>query len=120
MQRAVELTDSGTQDLSSIVLTTSASRSSLLNTDTTNGLQPTIQSCSSAWAEAGISPAFTYTCGGTISTVLAPRPARTCPPARTTAGRIGAGRIVVNLMLVTALLAFLTLAVGPRCSPTAR
>ncbi|MEY2474135.1 MAG: spore coat-associated protein [Actinomycetota bacterium] len=73
MQRSVDLVDSGTVNLASITLTTTASPSSALDTDTTAGLQMVIDKCSTAWTEAGSSPAFTYTCGGTSSTVLASR-----------------------------------------------
>jgi hypothetical protein len=74
MQRAVDLQNTGTASLGSMTLTTSASPSSLLDTDTTNGLQLVIDSCSQAWTESGSSPAFTYTCGGTTATVLASHP----------------------------------------------
>src|SRR5262249_14759418 len=39
-----------------------------------NGLQMTITKCSVAWTESGSSPAYTYTCGGSTSTVLASTP----------------------------------------------
>jgi predicted ribosomally synthesized peptide with SipW-like signal peptide len=71
IQRSVDLINSGSLDLSSITLTTTASPSSLLDTDATNGLQMVIDKCSQAWTEAG--PPYTYTCGGTTSTVLASR-----------------------------------------------
>jgi spore coat-associated protein N len=72
--RAVQLTNAaGNQGLSSITLSTAASPSSLLDTDAVNGLQLTIQSCPTAWTEAGTSPAYTYTCTGTATTVLASR-----------------------------------------------
>lgn len=76
MQRAVTLTNSGTVDMlaSSVTLTTSATVSSLLNTDTTNGLQLVIDKCSVPWTEAGTAPAYTYTCSGTTSSVLAAAP----------------------------------------------
>lgn len=73
MQRSVNLTNGGTQDLASITLTTSATTSSLLDTDATAGLQMKIERCSVAWTESGVSPAFTYTCSGATSTVLAER-----------------------------------------------
>ncbi len=73
MQRSVDLNNSGAIDLASITLTTTASPSSLLDTDTTNGLQMVIDKCSVAWTEAGTSPAFTYTCSGTTTSVLASR-----------------------------------------------
>ncbi len=77
IQRAADLTNSsgsGGDPLSATVLTTTASPSSLLDTETANGLQMTIDKCSTAWTEAGTSPAYTYTCSGTTSTVLASRP----------------------------------------------
>jgi predicted ribosomally synthesized peptide with SipW-like signal peptide len=72
IQRSVDLTNSGSLDLASVTLTTTASPSSLLDTDTTNGLQMVIDKCSQAWTESG--PPYTYTCGGTTSSVLASRP----------------------------------------------
>jgi hypothetical protein len=73
MQRAINLTNSGNVNLSAITLTSSASVSSVLDTDATNGLQIVIDKCSVAWTEAGVSPAYTYTCGGTTTSVLASR-----------------------------------------------
>jgi spore coat-associated protein N len=71
VQRSVDLTNSGSLDLASVTLTTTAPTSSLLDTDATNGLQMVIDKCSQAWTEAG--PPYTYTCGGSTSTVLASR-----------------------------------------------
>ena len=69
LQRAVDLKNTGTVSLASITLTTTATTSSLLDTDVTNGLQLVIDKCSVAWTESG--PPYTYTCGGSTSTVLA-------------------------------------------------
>jgi len=71
MQRAIDLSYSGSISFASATLTTSASPSSLLDTDATNGLQIAIDKCSQAWTEAG--PPYTYTCGGSTSAVLASR-----------------------------------------------
>ena len=72
MQRAFTLAStSSTSDLATIKLTTTASTSSTLDTDATNGLQMVIDKCSIAWVEAGTSPAYTYTCAGTTTTILA-------------------------------------------------
>lgn len=71
LQRSVDLLNSGSLDLASITLTTTASPSSLLDTDATNGLQMTIDRCSVPWTESG--PPYTYTCGGSVTTVLASR-----------------------------------------------
>ena len=73
MQRSFDLTNSGSLDLASVTLTTTATVTSLLDSDATNGLQMVIDRCSVAWTESGTSPAFTYTCGGTTSSVVASR-----------------------------------------------
>ena len=73
IQRAVTLSNSGDQSLTSITLTTVASPSSKLDTDAGNGLQMKIDSCPVAWTEAGTAPSFTYTCSGTTTAVLASR-----------------------------------------------
>ncbi|MHB8465503.1 MAG: TasA family protein [Acidimicrobiales bacterium] len=73
IQRSFDLTNSGNQSLASVVATTTASPSSLLDTDAVNGLQMVIDKCSTTWTEAGVSPAFTYTCGGTTSSIVASR-----------------------------------------------
>lgn len=75
VQRAVTLSNAaGNQALASITLTTSALPTSKLDTDTTMGLQLTIDNCSVPWTEAGTSPAYTYTCSGTTTSVLASHP----------------------------------------------
>jgi spore coat-associated protein N len=72
IQRAFQLSNSGTIDLAGApTLTTTASPSSLLDTDATNGLQMVIDKCPVAWTESG--PPYTYTCSGSTSTVLASR-----------------------------------------------
>jgi spore coat-associated protein N len=74
IQRTADLINNGgssADNLSSILLNTTASPSSLLDTDATTGLQMAIDKCSVAWTEAGTAPAYTYTCSGTTSTVLA-------------------------------------------------
>ena len=71
MERAVDVINNGTLDMASVALATSATTSSLLDTDTTNGLQMVIDKCSVAWTESG--PPYTYTCGGSTSSVLSSR-----------------------------------------------
>jgi spore coat-associated protein N len=73
IQRSLDLSNTGSLDLASITLTTTATTSSLLDTDGTNGLQMKIERCSQAWTEGGSAPAYTYTCGGSTTTVLAQR-----------------------------------------------
>ena len=71
--RSFDLINGGTKTLSTIALTTTASVSSLLDTDATNGLHMVLQRCSVAWTESGSSPNFTYSCSGSTSSVLASR-----------------------------------------------
>ena len=71
IQRAVTLANTGTSNLAAVNLTTTASPSSLLDTDAVNGLRLKIDSCSVAWTAVAPTTAPTYTCGGTITTVLA-------------------------------------------------
>lgn len=72
-QGPVTLSNTGNQDLASLTLTTVASSSSKLDTDAVNGLQMSIDSCSTAWTPASTAT-DTYTCSGTTRTVLASRP----------------------------------------------
>ena len=71
IQRAVTLANSGTSNLAAVNLTTTASPSNLLTTDATNGLRLKIDSCSVAWTAVAPTTAPTYTCSGTVTTVLA-------------------------------------------------
>ena len=71
MQRALALTNTSSLALTDIKLSSNATVSSALDTDGTNGLQLTIDKCSVAWTEAGASPAYTYTCSGGTTSVLA-------------------------------------------------
>jgi predicted ribosomally synthesized peptide with SipW-like signal peptide len=89
IQRSVDLINQGTLDLASVTLTTSATSSSLLDTDTTNGLQMVIDKCPVAWTESG--PPYTYTCGGSTSSVLASRPVIGSNLALSNLGSLSAG-----------------------------
>lgn len=91
IQRAVTLTNDGNQDLSSLTLTTTAPVTSKLNTDTTLGLQLTIDSCSVPWTEAAAGTGYSYTCSGTTSSVVAARPVIGANTAMTAAKAVIAG-----------------------------
>jgi spore coat-associated protein N len=73
ISREVDLNSTGgTLANKEITLKFSASPSSLLDTDPTNGLQVSIQACSVAWKRTVVGsppPAFTYECTGTTSAV---------------------------------------------------
>ena len=74
VQRSFDLNNTGNQDLASLALTTSASPSSLLDSDGTNGLQMVIDRCADAWTEGGTAPAYTYTCPSGATTIVSSRP----------------------------------------------
>jgi spore coat-associated protein N len=91
VQRVATLSNAASnQNLSAITLTTAASPTSLLDTNTTMGLQVVVDACSVPWTEAGTAPAYTYTCTGTTTSVLASRSV------------IGANVALANLTSVTA------------------
>ncbi len=78
MTRAVDLVNDGTSALSSIILASTATTSSVLDTDPLNGLQLTLQSCPVAWTEGGTADAPTYTCSSTAgATTLGSGPVAT-------------------------------------------
>lgn len=104
IQRSVDLSSASTNvALASITLTTDATTSSVLDTDTSNGLQMTIDKCPGVgWVES-LSQPYTYTCAGTTSTVLASRPviganiALANLAAQTTAGSTDHLRVTLTL-----------------------
>lgn len=77
LQRGFGLRNNGSLDMASITLGISATSSSALDTDATNGLEVKIDKCSAAWVEVGVSAPFTYTCPGTTTAVLAYTPVAT-------------------------------------------
>lgn len=73
LTRAVNLVNDGNSPLGSVTLSSSATASSVLTTDTVNGLQLTVKKCSVAWTQGGTASAATYTCAGT-ETLIASGP----------------------------------------------
>jgi spore coat-associated protein N len=71
VERLATLANTGTSNLNTITLNTAATGTlSALTTDPTDGLQLTIENCSSPWAGT----AGAYTCAATKTTVLASGP----------------------------------------------
>jgi hypothetical protein len=62
----VDLVDNGTTPLSTLTLTATATSSSILDQDTVNGLQLTVESCSVAWTGGAGTPS----CTGTVRSYL--------------------------------------------------
>ena len=75
MTRAVDLTNNGSSALGSITLGSTATVGSILTTDTVNGLQLAVKSCSVAYTQGGTASAPTYTCTGGTETSLVNGPA---------------------------------------------
>jgi hypothetical protein len=69
MTRAVNLINDGSSALGSVTLASTVTTPSILTTDTTNGLQLAVKSCSVAWTQGGTAQAPTYTCAGTERTL---------------------------------------------------
>lgn len=69
IQRAVTLNNTGTADFNAVTLTTTAATSNLLTSDANKGLQLKMDACSVAWTKAGTTTP-SYTCTGTVSSVL--------------------------------------------------
>ncbi|HZJ26191.1 MAG TPA: hypothetical protein VFF40_04125 [Acidimicrobiia bacterium] len=72
--RAVDIVNQPTLTQGGLGITTGANPSSVLDTDTTNGLQLAVDVCSTAWTESGSAPNYTYTCPGTQQVSIAQRP----------------------------------------------
>lgn len=72
MQRAVTLTNNGTINMvgTTVIMTVTAPASSTLDTPASaDTLKVTVDKCTQAWTESG--PPYTYTCGGTLTNVVA-------------------------------------------------
>ncbi len=69
LTRAVNLVNDGSSPLGSVTLSTTVASPSVLTTDTTNGLQLAVKSCSVPYTQGGTASAATYTCSGTETLV---------------------------------------------------
>ncbi|MCW2508945.1 MAG: uncharacterized protein JWP68_2093 [Modestobacter sp.] len=75
ISRSVDLVNSGNLAFAGISLASTATTSSVLDTDKTNGLQLSVKSCPVNWTESVSNGVATYTCSGTASTVVNSSPA---------------------------------------------
>lgn len=100
ISRSVDLVNSGDLGFAGIQLASTATTSSLLDTDTTNGLQLRVTSCSVTWTESVVDGVATYTCTGT-ETALVQAPAVTSAPLAAPAAQSpqGTDHLVVTLSL---------------------
>ena len=89
MTRAVNLVNDGSSALGTVNFASTATAGSILTTDTVNGLQLSLKSCSVPWTQGGSASAPTYACSGTTQTLVngpAATSAALANPASLTAG----------------------------------
>jgi len=70
LTRAINLVNDGSAPLGSIGFSSVATAGSILTTDTVNGLQLSLKSCSVPWTQGGSASAPTYACSGTTQTLV--------------------------------------------------
>ena len=70
LTRAINLVNDGSAPLGSINFSSVATAGSVLTTDTVNGLQLSLKSCSVPWTQGGSASAPTYACSGTTQTLV--------------------------------------------------
>jgi Camelysin metallo-endopeptidase len=101
MSRPVDLINKGSLAMGSITLTSTATTSSLLTTDTTKGLQLTVASCPVAWTET-TSGSGAWTCSS--ATTLVSGPAVTSVPLANAASANvdGTDRLLITVSLPVA------------------
>ena len=74
VHRTFDVVNSASTTFSTFTLSTTATTSSLLDTDAVDGLQVRLERCTTAWTESGSAPGYTYSCSGTRTQALAFRP----------------------------------------------
>jgi hypothetical protein len=104
ISRSIDLTNTGTLDFAGISMVSTATTSSVLDTDKTNGLQLSVKSCSTNWTEAVANTVATYTCSGTTTNVVNSGPAvanAVLPASTASLAAKGVDHLVVTLTLPT-------------------
>jgi Camelysin metallo-endopeptidase len=100
ISRSVDLANTGNLAFAGIFLNSTATTSSLLDTDKTNGLQLSVKSCPVAWTETLTNGVATYTCSGTATTVIGgPAVTSAIPTGLTSLNAGGTDHLVVTLTL---------------------
>jgi hypothetical protein len=69
ISRSIDLVNSGDLGFAGISMVTKATTSSLLDTDTTNGLKLSVASCPVAWTETVVDKVATYSCSSRPTTL---------------------------------------------------
>lgn len=111
VQRAVAITNGGSIGISTISMAVTDTSPTALVTNTTNGLQALVQSCSLPWTSTALTDGgWSYTCSGTTASEMASTPAgtlvadTTAPPLATPTNATPlAPSSVTNLMVTLTL-----------------
>ena len=102
ISRAVDLVNSGNLGFAGLALNSTATASSLLDTDKINGLQLTVKSCPVDWTETVNAAVATYTCSATTATLVnAPAVTSASLPSVASVKPGGTDHLVVTLTLPT-------------------
>ena len=103
ISRSVDLVNSGDLAMDSISLTSVASTNSLLDTDKTNGLKLTIDTCAVKWTESTSSGVTAYSCapGSTPFVSTSPVTGSMAPGAARSINPRGVDHLVVTVGLPT-------------------
>jgi Camelysin metallo-endopeptidase len=101
ISRSIDLVNSGNLAFAGIQLVSTATTSSLLDTDPINGLQLSVKSCPVVWTETVTNGVATYTCSRTATTVVPSGPAVTTaiPAGLTSLNTGGTDHLVATLTL---------------------
>ena len=99
ISRSIDLVNSGDLGFSSISMVTTATTSSLLDTDKTNGLQLSLASCPVAWTETVVNKVATYSCANPTTLANGPAVASTTLPTLASLAAKGTDHLVVTLSL---------------------
>lgn len=99
ISRSISLVNSGDLGFSSISMVTTATTSSLLDTDKANGLQLSLASCPVAWTETVVNKVATYSCANPTTLANGPAVASTTLPTLASLAAKGTDHLVVTLTL---------------------
>jgi len=99
ISRSISLVNSGDLGFSSISMVTTATTSSLLDTDKANGLQLSLTSCPVAWTETVVNKVATYSCANPTTLANGPAVGTANLPTLASLAAKGTDHLVVTLSL---------------------
>ncbi len=99
VSRAVQLANTGDLGFSSISMATTATTSSVLDTDKTNGLQMTVSSCPVKWTETVANGVSTYSCASPTTLASGPAVGTAMLPTLASLNAKGTDQLLLTLSL---------------------